>query len=30
MPVAEYDFSPRYGWCLDRFGVSWQMGVVAG
>jgi predicted 3-demethylubiquinone-9 3-methyltransferase (glyoxalase superfamily) len=30
MPVDTYDFSPRYGWCIDRFGVSWQVGAVAG
>jgi predicted 3-demethylubiquinone-9 3-methyltransferase (glyoxalase superfamily) len=28
MPIAEYPWSPRYGWALDRFGVSWQ--VIAG
>jgi predicted 3-demethylubiquinone-9 3-methyltransferase (glyoxalase superfamily)/RimJ/RimL family protein N-acetyltransferase len=27
MPLAEYPFSPRYGWTDDRFGVSWQVGV---
>ncbi len=27
MPVADYEFSPRYGWCVDRFGVSWQVGL---
>jgi predicted 3-demethylubiquinone-9 3-methyltransferase (glyoxalase superfamily) len=26
MPVGEYPFARRYGWCLDRFGVSWQIG----
>ncbi|MGE4428230.1 MAG: VOC family protein [Solirubrobacteraceae bacterium] len=25
MPVGEYDFAPRFGWCVDRFGVSWQI-----
>ncbi len=20
---------PRYGWCVDRFGVSWQIGIDA-
>ena len=25
MPVADYGFSPRYGWCVDRFGMSWQV-----
>ncbi len=30
MPVGEYEFSPRYGWCVDRYGLSWQVGVDAG
>ena len=25
MPVGEYDFSKRYGWIEDRYGVSWQL-----
>lgn len=25
MPLAAYDFSPRFGWLNDRFGVSWQL-----
>ncbi|MCK9249089.1 MAG: VOC family protein [Solirubrobacteraceae bacterium] len=25
MPVGEYDFAARFGWCVDRFGVSWQV-----
>ena len=25
MPLSEYPFSARYGWTLDRFGVSWQV-----
>lgn len=29
MPVADYGFSPHFGWCADRFGVSWQIGVAA-
>jgi predicted 3-demethylubiquinone-9 3-methyltransferase (glyoxalase superfamily) len=24
MPLADYGFSTRFGWCSDRFGVSWQ------
>jgi predicted 3-demethylubiquinone-9 3-methyltransferase (glyoxalase superfamily) len=28
MEIAEYPWSPRYGWTQDRFGVSWQ--VIAG
>lgn len=27
MPVDEYEFSPRYGWCVDRYGVPWQIGI---
>lgn len=25
MPLDKYDFSPKYGWVQDRFGVSWQL-----
>ncbi len=25
MPLDAYDFSPRYGWVQDRYGVSWQL-----
>lgn len=25
MELAEYPFSPHYGWVQDRFGVSWQL-----
>lgn len=25
MPLDEYGFSPRYGWVVDRYGVSWQL-----
>ena len=27
MPVANYGFSQRFGWCSDRFGVSWQLNL---
>ncbi|WEX09445.1 VOC family protein [Chelativorans sp. AA-79] len=27
MPLDAYPFSPRFGWCNDRFGVSWQVTV---
>ena len=27
MPLAEYDFSRRFGWAQDRFGVSWQLNL---
>ncbi|ESQ80312.1 VOC family protein [Asticcacaulis sp. YBE204] len=29
MPLAAYDFSPRFGWVNDRFGVSWQIGLAS-
>ena len=25
MPFDAYDWSPAYGWCNDRYGVSWQI-----
>jgi predicted 3-demethylubiquinone-9 3-methyltransferase (glyoxalase superfamily) len=28
MPLQAYDFSPKFGWLQDRFGVSWQMNLV--
>ena len=28
MPLADYGFSPWFGWCNDRFGVSWQVGLA--
>lgn len=27
MPIDNYGFSDRFGWCADRFGVSWQLNV---
>ena len=27
MPVGDYGFSRRFGWCSDRFGVSWQLNL---
>ena len=29
MPLDAYDFSPRFGWLRDRFGVTWQLNLVA-
>ena len=28
MPPDDYGFSPRFGWCTDRYGVSWQIGCT--
>ncbi|HEV8577661.1 MAG TPA: VOC family protein [Thermoanaerobaculia bacterium] len=27
MPLDNYGFSTRFGWCQDRFGVSWQLNL---
>jgi len=27
MPIGNYGFSRRFGWCSDRFGVSWQLNL---
>jgi predicted 3-demethylubiquinone-9 3-methyltransferase (glyoxalase superfamily) len=27
MPLDNYGFSKRFGWCQDRFGVSWQLNL---
>ena len=27
MPIADYGFSRRFGWCGDCFGVSWQLNL---
>ena len=28
MPVDGYDFAERFGWCVDRFGMSWQVSTT--
>ena len=28
MPLDDYGFSPCFGWCVDRYGVSWQVGCI--
>jgi predicted 3-demethylubiquinone-9 3-methyltransferase (glyoxalase superfamily) len=28
MELQEYPFSKRYGWLSDKYGVSWQIGVI--
>lgn len=28
LPIDEYGFSRSYGWCVDQFGISWQVGLV--
>ena len=25
MPIEDYGFSQKFGWLVDRFGVSWQL-----
>jgi predicted 3-demethylubiquinone-9 3-methyltransferase (glyoxalase superfamily) len=25
MPLGRYDFSPRYGWIQDKYGMTWQL-----
>lgn len=25
MPLGSYDFSPKYAWVMDRYGLSWQI-----
>ncbi|HET8696897.1 MAG TPA: VOC family protein [Gammaproteobacteria bacterium] len=27
MPLGNYGFSAWFGWCVDRFGVSWQLNL---
>jgi predicted 3-demethylubiquinone-9 3-methyltransferase (glyoxalase superfamily) len=27
MPLDDYGFSQRFGWCNDRYGVSWQLNL---
>jgi predicted 3-demethylubiquinone-9 3-methyltransferase (glyoxalase superfamily) len=28
MPPGNYGFSKKFGWCNDRFGVSWQINLA--
>lgn len=28
MPLDDYGFSRRFGWCDDRYGVSWQLNLA--
>lgn len=27
MPLGEYGFSKKFGWLVDKFGVSWQLNL---
>lgn len=27
MPLDDYGFSRQFGWCADRFGISWQLNL---
>lgn len=27
MPLQEYPFAKKYGWCQDKFGLSWQLSL---
>src|SRR5690606_15448537 len=27
MPLEKYDWSEKYGWIQDKFGVSWQLSI---
>ena len=29
MPINKYAWSERYGWCQDKYGVNWQLMIVA-
>lgn len=29
MPIDSYEFSPRYCWIIDKFGLSWQLAFQA-
>jgi predicted 3-demethylubiquinone-9 3-methyltransferase (glyoxalase superfamily) len=30
MPLNEYPWSKKYGWCADKFGVNWQLMIHKG
>lgn len=28
LPLGDYGFSQQFGWCVDKFGVSWQLNLA--